>query len=350
MECAAGDKQDMVGLDRTIFGGDRRSLDQRQQVALDALPADRAAANVAHRDLVDFVQEDDPVGLGIGERDTGHIVLVDALVGLFLDQLPKGVLDLQLAALLGRAAHRLLHHFGEVDHSDAAAARDVERHGRRLGDLDFYLGAVEAAVGEALAEAGPRRFGRALAGQRIEQPLHRRALRCLADLFAAALALQPNRLLDQVAADLLDVAADIADLGELGRLDLDERRVGQLRQAAADLGLPAARRPDHQDILRRHFLAKLGRQALAPPAVPQGDRNRLLRLILADDMLVQCGDDGLGGKIVVHGAVRWRLRQCGIKPCSESLRRSAGGIGRCGRCPKGPASGPRRPARRSRPG
>ena len=91
VERAAGDEQDMVGLDRPIFGRDRRSFDQRQQVALDAFAADRAAANVADRDLVDLVEEDDPVGLGIGQRDAGHIVLVDALVGLFLDQLPEGV-------------------------------------------------------------------------------------------------------------------------------------------------------------------------------------------------------------------------------------------------------------------
>ena len=49
------------------------------------------------------------------------------------------------------------------------------------------------------------------------------------------------RDLDEVAHDLLDVAADIADLGELGRLDLEERRLGELRQAARDLGLAARR-------------------------------------------------------------------------------------------------------------
>ena len=91
----------------------------------------------------------------------------------------------------------------------------------------------------------------------------------VADRLAAPLALQPDRFLDQVAGDLLDVAADIADLGELGRLDLDERRVGELRQPPADLGLAAAGRPDHQDVLGRHFLAQLGRQLLPPPAVAQ---------------------------------------------------------------------------------
>ena len=91
---------------------------------------------------------------------------------------------------------------------------------------------VEAAVGEALAEAGAGRLARSLAGQRVEQPVHRRFLGAGADLVAAPLALEPDRFLDQVAGDLLDVAADIADLGELGRLDLDERRVGELAPAA----------------------------------------------------------------------------------------------------------------------
>jgi hypothetical protein len=42
---------------------------------------------------------------------------------------------------------------------------------------------------------------------------------------------------DEVADDRVDVLADVADLGELGRLDLDEGRVGEARQAARDLGL-----------------------------------------------------------------------------------------------------------------
>jgi ATP-dependent HslUV protease ATP-binding subunit HslU len=46
----------MVGLERPVFGRDGRSFDQRQQVALDALAADRPAADVADGDLVDFVR------------------------------------------------------------------------------------------------------------------------------------------------------------------------------------------------------------------------------------------------------------------------------------------------------
>ena len=40
-----------------------------------------------HRDLVDLVEEDDAVGLGIGERGAVDVVAVEALVALLLDQL-----------------------------------------------------------------------------------------------------------------------------------------------------------------------------------------------------------------------------------------------------------------------
>src|SRR3546814_14203181 len=79
---------------------------------------------------------------------------------------------------------------------------------------------------------------------------------------------------DQVARDLLDVAADIADLGELRRLDLDEGGVGQLGQAARNLCLAAARRADHQDILGAHLVAQFGRELLAAPAVAQRSEER----------------------------------------------------------------------------
>ena len=40
VERAGGDEQDVVGLDRAVLGVDGRSLDDRQQVALNALPRD----------------------------------------------------------------------------------------------------------------------------------------------------------------------------------------------------------------------------------------------------------------------------------------------------------------------
>ena len=97
--------------------------------------------------------------------------------------------------------------------------------------------------------------------------------------------------LDQVAHHRLDVAAHVADLGELRRLDLDEGRVRQPRQAARDLGLADARRPDHQDVLRRHLLGQVRRQLLPAQAIAQRDGDGALGRALTDDVLVEFRDD-----------------------------------------------------------
>src|SRR5439155_26418745 len=88
-----------------------------------------------------------------------------------------------------------------------------------------------------------------------------------------------------------DVAADIADLSKLGRLDLQERRLRQAREAARDLGLAAACRADHQDVFRQHLFTQFSRQLLASPAVSQRHGDGALGVILADDVAVELGDD-----------------------------------------------------------
>jgi len=110
-------------------------------------------------------------------------------------------------------------------------------------------------------------------------------------LLGEALASHGERDLDQIADDRLDVAADIADLGELGGLDLDEGGVGELGEAARDLGLADAGGADHQDVLGQHLLAQLLGQLLPAPAVAERDRDRALGVVLADDEAVELGDD-----------------------------------------------------------
>jgi hypothetical protein len=123
-----------------------------------------------------------------------------------------------------------------------------------------------------------------------------RGLRLFADTLALGVAHQPDRFLDEVADDLVDVAADVADLGELGRLYFQKRRLGELRQPPADLGLAAARWPDHQDVLRGDFVAHRFGQLLPPPAVAKRNGDRALRLVLADDVAVERRDHRLGGE------------------------------------------------------
>ena len=64
-----------------------------------------------------------------------------------------------------------------------------------------------------------------------------------------------DRDLHQVANDGLDITADVADFGELGRLDLDEGRMGQACKAPGNLGLAHTGRANHQDVLGRDFAA-----------------------------------------------------------------------------------------------
>ena len=82
-----------------------------------------------------------------------------------------------------------------------------------------------------------------------------------------------------------------------GGLDLDERGAGQPGQPAGDLGLPHAGRPDHEDVLRGHFLPHVLGKLLPPPAVADGHGHRPLRVVLADDVAVQLGNDFTRGQV-----------------------------------------------------
>jgi hypothetical protein len=56
-------------------------------------------------------------------------------------------------------------------------------------------------------------------------------------VFAAFFTYQRDGNLDEIADDLLDVAADIADFGELGRFHLDEGSAGELGKTAGNFRL-----------------------------------------------------------------------------------------------------------------
>ena len=160
-------------------------------------------------------------------------------------------------ALLGAAAKGLAQHVADIDHADRAAglAGHFELH-RRAGvrDLDLDLAVVQLAVAQLVAKAQARFLAGIGATERIEHAVLGGQFGLGAHVLAQALARHVDGGFHQVARDLLDVAADIAHFGELGRLDFQERRVGELGQATRDLGLAAAGRADHQDVLGQNFL------------------------------------------------------------------------------------------------
>ncbi len=203
-------------------------------------------------------------------------------------------------ARLGAAAAELAENIAEIDgaHLRARHAGNFEhRHAaaRLHLDLDFLV--VEFAGAQLFAEALARRGTGTGADQGIEHALFGGELGLRLHVLAFAFAGERDGNLDQVAHDLLDVAADIADLGELGGFDFEERRGGQPREAPRDFGLADAGRADHQNVLRQHFLAQLFVELQAAPAVAQGDGDRALGVGLADDEAVEFGNDFARGKV-----------------------------------------------------
>ena len=124
----------------------------------------------------------------------------------------------------------------------------------------------------------------------------------MANLDDFLLTQQLDGSVSQITDDRFNVAAYIANFGELGRFNLDERRVGQLGQATGDFGFTDTGRADHQDVFWRDFNAQFFRQLHPAPAVTQRDGNGALGVVLADDVAIEFVDNFAGS----HGHDNWR--------------------------------------------
>ena len=273
-----------------MLGRNRRPLDQRKQVALHAFARHiRPCPLRARSDLVDLVEEDDAIILGDAQRLALHGLIVQQLVRLFLDQRLVSFLDRRAHALLPAA--KSLQQLAKVHHPDGRARlpRNVEpAHGvGGVGHVDLDFLVVQQTAPKLRAKALARRRLRRCANQRIKHAILSLGLGLGNHFLATPLAHHADGDLNQIADDLLDIAADITNLGELGGLDLQERRLGQLGQPPRNLRLAHAGGPDHQDVFRRHFLAQPLRQLLAPPPVAQRQRHGPLGLRLAHNIAVQ---------------------------------------------------------------
>ena len=130
--------------------------------------------------------------------------------------------------------------------------------------------------------------------QDVQQPLLGVLRRLLADLFEPVIPHHVDGELDEVADHRFDVASHVADLSELGCLDLYEGRLCEPRQPPRDLGLPHAGRADHEDVLRSDLFGQFGGELLPPHPVAKRDGDRALGSGLTDHVLVQLGDNLTG--------------------------------------------------------
>src|SRR6059036_3585755 len=320
VEGAGGDEQHVVGADHPVLGGDRRALDDRQQVALHPFARDvRAVAGaLASGHLVELVQEHDARVLDAADGLGDDLLHVDELGGLLLGEDPARLGDADAPALRPRG-HHVREHVLEVDAHllHALAREDLEhRHGLLLGlQLDHALvetpgaqlraqllqgGVARGARADLLERGAPERLGARARQQQVEQPILGEPLRLLLHLHHQLGLHHVDAELGQVADHRFDIATHITDFGVLGGFDLDERRLSKLGEPPRDLGFTNAGGADHDDVLRRHLVAQLGRQALAPPPVAQRDGHRALGLALADDVAIELQDDLRGGQPAAH--------------------------------------------------
>ena len=99
--------------------------------------------------------------------------------------------------------------------------------------------------------------------------------------------------LDELEQDVLDVLADVAGLGQRGRVRDRERDVEDARERLGEERLAAARRAEEEDVrlLELDLACVLEAHAHALVVVVDRDRERALRLLLRDDVVVQDGVD-----------------------------------------------------------
>lgn len=85
-----------------------------------------------------------------------------------------------------------------------------------------------------------------------------------------------------------------------------------------DLGLAAAGRANHQNVLGNDFLTQTLGKLRAPPAVPQRNGDGAFRVILADDVAVEFSD-GLGGGEMIdgHGYAAFSSSECRVSIVTE---------------------------------
>jgi hypothetical protein len=297
VEGTGRDEKDVVGLHRPMFGADGCSFDQREKVALNAFAADICPACVrTGADLVDFIEEDDAVFLhGLHCRGTDGLI-VEELVGLLPDQhlitlrnghpLAVGAATESLEQIL-QALHLLFH----------AGHAEPHRHRRDILHVDFNHRIVKLTAFQLGAEHVAGLLTRVFAGDGVDHPIFSGFLGLCLYIVAH---LHPGIIdsnIDKIAHDGIYVPANIANFGELRRLDLEEGRFRELGEAAANLGLADPGWSDHQDVLGVDLVAKVVAQPFPPPAIAQGHGNGALGFLLADDEAVKFGDNLAGGEV-----------------------------------------------------
>ena len=298
VERARGDEQYVVGFHRAVFGRDGGALDQRQQIALHAFARHIGPTGIgAGADLVDLVYEHDAAFLHRFQRGAVDGFIVQQLVGLFADQHVVAFGDGHLAADLA-PAKRLAEDVGKIQGAGLLAGNIQHLHRvRGVGDLQFDHGGVQFAALQLAAKHLAGLLAGRVPGQRRQHAFLGGGVGAGFHILAHRGAGHRDGAIHQIADDTVDIAPDIANFGEFGRLDLEKRGFGQLGEAAGDFGFADPGGADHQDVFRIDLVAQVIGQTAAPPAVAQGHGDGAFRLGLANDVAVKFRDNLARGQV-----------------------------------------------------
>src|SRR6185437_289856 len=307
----------MVGAHHAVAGVNGGAFHDGQNVALHPFARHVGpVAALAAGDLVNLVEEDDAGILHPLNGHAGDLVHINQALLLFLDEVVKGLANLHLP-LFGALAEDVGQHVLNVNvHLFHALVRD-DFEGRKglLADIELDHAVVEAALAQLLAQllagagagfgqarslndnagtAAVTSAGTAWSGggqQQVEQALLGVEFSLIRNIFQLLLPNHVNGDLDQVTDHGFDVPSNVAHFGEFGSLHLQEGRVGQLGQAAGNLGFAYAGGTDHDDVLGNNFFGKIGGQLLAAHTIAQGNGHSALGGRLADHVLVELAHD-----------------------------------------------------------
>jgi len=260
---------------------------------------------VPAHDLVDFIQKDDAVLFHLAPGIVHHLIHVDEALGLLLQKEFPGFGDLD-PALLGAGREKAPEHFFEIEFHflHAAAGENFHHGGHLLGDLQIQEALFQAAFPEHGAELFPGGAGflfRLLAAggeQEVKEALFHHFFGFGLDQFPLFSPHHGHGQLRQVPHHGLHIPAHVAHFGELGGLDFEKRRLGQLGQPPGDFGFAHPGGADHDDVFGSDFVPEVLRDLLAPPAVPEGNGHGFLGILLADDEFVQLRHDLFGSEMV----------------------------------------------------
>src|SRR4029453_6891008 len=134
--------------------------------------------------------------------------------------------------------------------------------------------------------------------QQIEHSFFGVLFRFFGNLGDLLFAYEVNADLDQIADHRLDITPYVSNLSEFRGLDFQKRRIRKPSQSSSNLRLSNSSRADHYYVFWNDVLSEFCRELLPSDSVAKRDSNCAFGGMLADDVLVQFGDNLTRGHFV----------------------------------------------------